>query len=133
MAEAEGILRIVKALEKDLPIFCPIDEIFRGTNPIERIAMSAEILSYLQNGRTVSIVATHDRELVDILKDSYEFYYFSESVDSQNGLNFDYKLKVGVSNTRNAIRLLEYIGYPKEVTKKPISELKLLKDLSNLS
>ncbi len=95
--------------------------------------MSAEILSYLQNGRTVSIVATHDRELVDILKDSYEFYYFSESVDSKNGLNFDYKLKVGVSNTRNAIRLLEYIGYPKEVTKKRIRELKLLKDLSNLS
>jgi len=127
MAEAEGILRIVKALEKDLPVFCPIDEIFRGTNPIERIAMSAEILSYLQNGRTVSIVATHDRELVDILKDSYEFYYFSESVDSKNGLNFDYKLKVGVSNTRNAIRLLEYIGYPKEVTKKAYKRAETIK------
>lgn len=127
MAEAEGILRIVKALEKDLPVFCPIDEIFRGTNPIERIAMSAEILSYLQNGRTVSIVATHDRELVDILKDSYEFYYFSESVDSKNGLNFDYKLKVGVSNTRNAIRLLEYIGYPKEVTEKAYKRAETIK------
>ncbi len=127
MAEAEGILRIVKALEKDLPVFCPIDEIFRGTNPIERIAMSAEILSYLQNGRTVSIVATHDRELVDILKDRYEFYYFSESVDSKNGLNFDYKLKVGVSNTRNAIRLLEYIGYPKEVTENAYKRAETIK------
>ncbi|EJP6471948.1 MULTISPECIES: MutS-related protein [unclassified Clostridium] len=127
MAEAEGILRIVKALEKDLPVFCPIDEIFRGTNPIERIAMSAEILSYLQNGRTVSIVATHDRELVDILKDSYEFYYFSESVDSKNGLNFDYKLKVGVSSTRNAIKLLEYIGYPKEVTEKAYKRAETIK------
>ncbi|MDS1002604.1 DNA mismatch repair protein MutS [Clostridium sporogenes] len=127
MAEAEGILRIVKALEKDLPVFCPIDEIFRGTNPIERIAMSAETLSYLQNGRTVSIVATHDRELVDILKDSYEFYYFSESVDSKNGLNFDYKLKVGVSSTRNAIKLLEYIGYPKEVTEKAYKRAETIK------
>ncbi|EJO5346652.1 DNA mismatch repair protein MutS [Clostridium botulinum] len=127
MAEAEGILRIVNALKKDLPVFCPIDEIFRGTNPIERIAMSAEILSYLQNGRTVSIVATHDRELVDILKDSYEFYYFSESVDSKNGLNFDYKLKVGVSSTRNAIRLLEYIGYPKEVTEKAYKRAETIK------
>lgn len=127
MAEAEGILRIVKALEKDLPVFCPIDEIFRGTNPIERIAMSAEILSYLQNGRTVSIVATHDRELVDILKDSYEFYYFSESVDSKNGLDFDYKLKVGVSNTRNAIKLLEYIGYPKKITEKAYKRAETIK------
>ncbi|GAA0724881.1 DNA mismatch repair protein MutS [Clostridium malenominatum] len=118
MAEAEGILRIVNALKKQLPVFCPIDEIFRGTNPIERIAMSAEILSYLNNGRTIPIVATHDRELVDILKNIYEFYYFSEDVDNKNGLSFDYKLKVGVSQTRNAIRLLEYIGYPKEVTEK---------------
>ncbi|WP_315116069.1 MutS-related protein [uncultured Clostridium sp.] len=118
MAEAEGILRIVNALNKELPLFCPIDEIFRGTNPIERIAMSAEILSYLNNGKTIPIVATHDRELVDILKDSYEFYYFSEDIDNKNGLSFDYKLKVGVSKTRNAIRLLEYIGYPKEITEK---------------
>ncbi len=48
MAEAEGLLRIIKALENDLPVFCPIDEIFRGTNPIERIAASAEILKYIK-------------------------------------------------------------------------------------
>ncbi len=127
MAEAEGILRIVKALQKELPVFCPIDEIFRGTNPTERIAMSAEILSYLNNRKTISIVATHDRELVDILKDSYEFYYFSEDVDSKNGLSFDYKLKIGVSQTRNAIRLLEYIGYPKEITKKAYDRAETIK------
>lgn len=38
MAEAESILRIIRALDKDLPVFCAIDEIFRGTNPIERIS-----------------------------------------------------------------------------------------------
>ena len=118
MAEAESILRIIEAMDKDIPVFCPIDEIFRGTNPIERIAMSAEILSYLNNGKTISIVATHDRELADILKDTNEFYYFSEDVDNKKGLSFDYKLKPGISQSRNAIRLLEYIGYPKEITKK---------------
>lgn len=127
MAEAEGILRIVKALDKELPVFCPIDEIFRGTNPIERIAMSAEILSYLNNKKAISIVATHDRELVNILKDSYEFYYFSENVDDKKGLSFDYKLKPGVTQTRNAIRLLEYIGYPKEVTEKAYKRAETIK------
>lgn len=112
MAEAESILRIIKALEKEAPVFCPIDEIFRGTNPIERISMSAEILTYLNKGKTISIVATHDRELVEILKESYEFYYFSENIDSSNGLDFDYKLKKGVSQTRNAIKLLQYMCYP---------------------
>ena len=47
MAEAESILRIIRALDKELPVFCPIDEIFRETNPIERISASAEILTYI--------------------------------------------------------------------------------------
>lgn len=118
MAEAESILRIIKALDKKLPVFCAIDEIFRGTNPLERIAASGEILTYINKRNTISIVATHDRELVDILKDDYEFYYFSENVDSKKGLSFDYKLKKGVSKTRNAIKLLEYIGYPEEIINK---------------
>ena len=33
LAEAESILRIIKASENKIPVFCPIDEIFRGTNP----------------------------------------------------------------------------------------------------
>lgn len=118
MAEAESILRIIRALDKNLPVFCPIDEIFRGTNPIERISASAEILTYINKKNSISIVATHDRELVDILKDNYEFYYFSESVNSKDGLSFDYKLKKGVSKTRNAIKLLDYIGYPKDIIRK---------------
>ncbi|MBU3179595.1 MutS-related protein [Clostridium psychrophilum] len=118
MAEAESILRIIKALEKEAPVFCPIDEIFRGTNPIERVAMSAEILTYINNGKSISIVATHDRELVKILKVNYEFYYFSEKVDTKKGLSFDYKIKKGVSQTRNAIKLLEYMGYPKKIVNK---------------
>jgi len=116
MAEVESILRIIKALEKDVPVFCPIDEIFRGTNPIERISMSAGILTYINNGKSISIVATHDKDLVDILKENYEFYYFSEKVDSEKGLSFDYKIKKGISQTRNAIKLLEYMCYPKEIT-----------------
>ena len=50
-----------------------------------------------------------------MLKNDYEFYYFSENVDDKNGLSFDYKLKKGVSKTRNAIKLLDYMGYPKEI------------------
>ena len=115
MAEAESILRIFDAIKKDIPVFCSIDEIFRGTNPVERIALSAEILKYLNNENSIPIVTTHDRELADILKDDYDFYYFSEDVDNDKGLSFDYKLKKGISQTRNAIRLLEYMNYPKTI------------------
>jgi DNA mismatch repair ATPase MutS len=129
MAEVEAILRIIKALEKDVPVFCPIDEIFRGTNPIERIAMSAEILKYLNNGKTISIVATHDRELTDILKENYDFYYFSENVDTSKGLSFDYKIKKGISKTRNAIKLLEYMGYPREIINSSYKRAEIIEKL----
>ena len=118
MAEAEALLRIINALNDKIPVFCAIDEIFRGTNPVERIAASAEILTYINERNAISIVTTHDRELVDILKDHYEFHYFSESVSKKSGLNFDYKLKDGVSKTKNAIKLLDFIGYPKDIIKK---------------
>jgi DNA mismatch repair ATPase MutS len=127
MAEAEAILRIIKSLDKKIPVFCPIDEIFRGTNPIERISMSAEILTYLSKGNSISLVATHDRELVDILKDIYEFYYFSESVSSKSGLSFDYKLKKGITQSRNAIKLLDYIGYPKAIVEKSYKRAESIK------
>lgn len=115
LSEAESILRIIKATEKPVPVFSAIDEIFRGTNPIERISASAEILKYINSKGAISIVATHDRELADILKANYDFFYFSESVDSKDGLSFDYKIKNGVSQTKNAIKLLNYIGYPEEI------------------
>jgi DNA mismatch repair ATPase MutS len=129
MAEVESIHRIIKALENDVPVFCPIDEIFRGTNPIERISMSAEILRYINNGKTISIVATHDRELVHILKENFEFYYFSERVDTNKGLSFDYKIKRGVSQTRNAIKLLEYMNYPKEIVKKSYKRAEIIEKI----
>ena len=46
-------------------------------------------------------------KLTDMLKDEYVIHYFSEDINDNTGLSFDYKLKKGVSKTRNAIRLLE--------------------------
>ncbi len=116
LAEAEALLRIIKALDKERPVFCLIDEIFRGTNPVERIAASEEILRYIQRRNSISLVATHDRELTNLLEESHDFYYFSENVSEKTGLSFDYKLKRGVLKKGNAIKLLKYVGYPREIT-----------------
>lgn len=115
LAEAEAILRIINSLDKEIKVFCLIDEIFRGTNPIERIAASEEILRYIQEKDSISLVATHDKELTDFLSKSHKFYHFSEDVNDKDGLSFDYKLKKGVLKTRNAIKLLKYVGYPDDI------------------
>jgi DNA mismatch repair ATPase MutS len=79
-----------------------LDEIFRGTNTIERISASLEVLKWLRNKSNFVLASTHDLELVDLLGEDYEFYHFTETVDGQQ-MNFDYKIKKGHSSTRNAI------------------------------
>ncbi|MBM6837493.1 aminotransferase class I/II-fold pyridoxal phosphate-dependent enzyme, partial [Clostridium saudiense] len=101
-------------------ISCNLEKILRKlkANGLKILIDAAHGAHYgINKKKSISIVATHDRELTDILKDNYEFFYFSEKVNN-NGLSFDYKLKKGVSKTRNAIKLLDHIGYPKEIIKK---------------
>jgi hypothetical protein len=125
LGEAEAVLRIIKNCEEDMPSLCVIDEIFRGTNPIERISASAEILDYLISHNCIPIVATHDLELTEIVDEAYECYYFTEDVDDA-GLKFDYLIRKGVSPTRNAIKLLKYLGYPEEIIEKTYERVEKL-------
>lgn len=91
------------------------DEVFKGTNTIERIASAKAILSYLNKGDNLVFVSTHDIELSGILADEYDLYHFTETIDNGQ-LHFDHRIKVGPLTTRNAIRLLELSSYPEEIT-----------------
>ena len=92
-----------------------LDEIFKGTNTIERIAAGKAVLSYIAKNNNLVFVSTHDVELTDMLRDSYELYHFTETVEN-NSIYFDYKLKEGNLSTRNAIKILELNAYPAEIT-----------------
>lgn len=93
-----------------------IDEILRGTNTLERISASATVLKHLKILKNFSMVATHDIELTQILKDDYINYHFSEYYDKDD-IKFDYLLKEGASNTKNAINLLSILKYDEEIIK----------------
>lgn len=125
LGEAEAILNIINTCEDNIPVLSIIDEIFRGTNPTERISASAEILTFLINHNALSIAATHDLKLTTLLKDNYDSYYFTEDVDN-DGLKFDYIIKKGVSPTKNAIKLLKYLGYPEEIIEKSYDRIETL-------
>ncbi len=91
-----------------------LDEVFKGTNTVERIAAAKAILSYLNRGNNIVIVSTHDIELADMLSREYELYHFSETIENDE-LHFDHKIKPGQVRTRNAIRLLELSNYPTDI------------------
>lgn len=91
-----------------------LDEIFKGTNTVERIASGCAVLKYLNKGDNIVFVATHDLELAELLTDSFALFHFAEVV-REGSVIFDYKIKSGNLNNTNAIRILELNEYPKEV------------------
>ncbi len=116
IVEIRSLKRILDAAAQDssVPVLCFIDEVLRGTNTVERIAASAEILESLSAGNIFSFAATHDIELTELLKDKYDNYHFREEIVNKEVV-FSYQLLPGPSDTRNAIRLLESIGYDREI------------------
>lgn len=113
LCEAEAIHRVLKSCEKSNCCLALIDEIFNGTNPIERVGASVEILNYLIEKNTLTIVSTHDLQLTQMLK-GYESYYFNEDI-SNEGMRFDYNIRKGICKSRNAVKILDYLGYPNEL------------------
>ena len=91
-----------------------LDEIFKGTNTIERISAGKAVLSALSKNGNIVFVSTHDIELADLLKYEYELYHFSEVVNDKK-VDFDYKLKNGKLKNRNAIRILQINDYPESI------------------
>ena len=114
MTELKSIRRLFNIKNNQL-VYCFIDEIFKGTNTTERIAASESVLNYLDTEKHYKVIAaTHDIELSEYLKANYENYHFNESIEN-NQIYFDYKIKKGKANTRNAIELLRITQFPERV------------------
>ena len=113
----EEVLTIKNMIEKsqtnDSNLFL-LDEIFKGTNTIERISAGKAVLSFLTRNSNVVFVSTHDIELTDMLNEEYDLYHFSEQVDNKT-VDFDFKLKPGKLKNRNAIRILKINDYPDQI------------------
>ncbi len=117
MKEILQVKRIIDADNDNVPIFTVVDEIFKGTNSKERVAAAYAVLSYMNKLNLMVMIATHDMELIDMLKEMYECYCFNSKI--KNGkIYFDYKLYKGVNKLSNAIALMELMNYPKEIVDK---------------
>lgn len=114
IVEIKSLKRILDQVQNNIPCLCFVDEILRGTNTVERIASSCEVLKNIGNENTLCFAATHDVELTYMLDDIFENYHFEETI-TDNDIKFDYKIHRGRAQTRNAIKLLEFMGYDKKL------------------
>lgn len=115
IVEIKSLKRIADRLNDKIPMLCFVDEVLRGTNTLERIAASAEILSDFASRNAICFAATHDIELTHILEEQYSNYHFQEYVEDDKVL-FDYKLYKGRAVSKNAIKLLKMLGYADRIT-----------------
>lgn len=114
IVEIKSLKRILDQVQNNIPCLCFVDEILRGTNTVERIASSCEVLKNIGNENALCFAATHDVELTYMLDDIFENYHFEETI-TDNDIKFDYKIHRGRAQTRNAIKLLEFMGYDKKL------------------
>jgi DNA mismatch repair ATPase MutS len=114
IVEIKSLKRILDRVNEEHPTLCFIDEVLRGTNTLERIAASSRILSSLSRKNALVFAATHDIELTHILENDYSNYHFQERIEN-NQVLFDYKLYKGKAISKNAIKLLNVMGYSKDI------------------
>jgi len=114
IVEIKSLKRILDRLNDEVPTLCFVDEVLRGTNTLERIAASSQILHSFSQGNAMCFAATHDIELTHILENYYSNYHFQEQIVDNNIL-FDYKLFQGRAVSKNAIKLLDVMGYSEEI------------------
>lgn len=120
IAEINSLKRLMDSLNDEVRVLGLVDEILKGTNTVERIAASTAILKWIAPKNSLILVASHDIELTELLKNEYENYHFREDVLDE-GIVFDYKIHSGPSKTRNAIKLLEHLGYEKEIVENSVA------------
>ncbi|NUP06916.1 MAG: DNA mismatch repair protein MutS [Polyangiaceae bacterium] len=111
-AELLRLKAVVNASQSGTPVLFLLDEILHGTNSKERtIGARGVVLDLVRRG-AIGAVSTHDYALVSIADESggnVEPVHFSDHIE-EGKMVFDYKLKQGVVQSTNAIRLMRAVG-----------------------
>ena len=115
ITESKAILRMIQHLKEPGFHYFFIDELFKGTNTIERIGSGLGIVRWLASQNCLYMISSHDIELVAASGEVNDNYHFdSRYVDGK--IVFDYQIKPGSAVTKNAVNTLESLHYPEEIT-----------------
>jgi hypothetical protein len=89
-----------------------LDEILQGTNSAERGIAVRAVARHLLDAGAIGAMTTHDLGLAgeEPLKSAGVLVHFTEIVDEQGQMRFDYRLRDGIATSRNALRLMQMIG-----------------------
>jgi hypothetical protein len=111
-AELKRLAWIRKQLEDGKPSLVLLDEILRGTNSDDKLSGTKALVQVLANKNAFTLMATHDLALGELERiKPFAFRNLAfESTISGSELHFDYKVRPGIAQNRNATFLMKQQG-----------------------
>ncbi|MCB2194517.1 MAG: hypothetical protein KQH79_01585 [Bacteroidetes bacterium] len=111
-AELKRLKFIVEKLREGQQIFILLDEILKGTNSVDKAKGSWKFVENLLALKATGIIATHDLSLCALEKEypeNIENKCFEVQIDGDK-IDFDYKLRPGITQNMNASLLMQQMG-----------------------
>lgn len=115
-AEIKRLKMISDLTRGPIPVLFLLDELLGGTNSHDRLQGSELLVrTFVQHG-AIGLVTTHDLALARIpenMNGHARNYHFDDRLEDGK-LVFEFKLKEGIAQSSNALRLMESIGLLKQ-------------------
>jgi hypothetical protein len=111
-AELKRLKGVLERLQNGERIFVILDEMLKGTNSVDKLNGSRELIRKLVQLESVSLIATHDLKLSE-MEDEFPQQIFNKCFEikiENNELVFDYLLSDGATKTMNATFLMKKMG-----------------------
>jgi hypothetical protein len=113
-AEVDRLRQTIEFALKDRPVLFLVDEIFSGTNSRDRRIAAEAIVRTLVGHGAIGVLSTHDLALTEIAgTDGLRgLNVHMGSRDGIDPMDFDYRLKPGVTRESNALAIARMSGVP---------------------
>ena len=111
-SEIKRLKLISDTAEGPIPVLFLLDELLSGTNSHDRLAGTRLVVKALMHRGAIGLVTTHDLALAEIpenMNGSAANFHFEDHLENGE-LAFDFKLKPGIVQTSNALKLMQAIG-----------------------
>lgn len=111
-AEIQRLKLLADLAAGEFPLLFLLDELLSGTNSHDRLEGTRAVVRELTRRGAIGLVTTHDLALTRIpesMNGAGQNWHFEDSLENGQ-LRFDYRLKPGIVQTSNALRLMKNVG-----------------------
>lgn len=114
MAEVDRLRHAIQTATGEVPVLFLIDEIFTGTNSRDRRVAAEAVVRTLVSRGAIGALSTHDLALTEIAESAglAGANVHMGSKDGRDPMEFDYRLKPGVTTETNALAIARLAGVP---------------------